>query len=91
MPQLHIIDISKNAATGLITMEARIIDGGNEPNSVGAVERFHVEALDIANNYGGDVERWLQHKGREMLHRHKLRTATHSDIGKWHGQRMEIK
>lgn len=96
MAQLHIIDISKNAVTGLITMEARIIDvaadaanGANEV--IGAVERFHVEALDIANNYGGDVERWLQHKGREMLHRHKLRTAAHNDVGKWHGQRMEIK
>lgn len=95
MAHLHIIDISKNADTGLITMEARIIDAADTARGtgevLGAVERFHVEALDIEKNYGGDVERWLQHKGREMLHRHKLRTATHSDIGKWHGQRMEIK
>lgn len=95
MAHLHIIDISKNATTGLITMEARIIEtvdaGSGKGEVIGAVERFHVEALDIANNYGGDVERWLQHKGREMLQRHKLRTAAHNDIGKWHGRRMEIK
>lgn len=99
MAQMHIIDISKNATTGLITMEARIIDTSADPeqqakgsgDGVGAVERFHVEALEITNKYNGQVERWLAHVGREMLHRHKLRTAAHNDISKWHGKLMDIK
>lgn len=91
MPQLHIMDISKNAATGLITMEAQIIGSADDPNGVGVVERFHVEALEIATKYGGDPERWLRHVGREMLDRHKRRTAAHSDVHKWKGHKMDIK
>lgn len=91
MPQLHIMDISKNASTGLITMEARVIDSEDGANGVGVVERFHVEALEIATVYGGDPERWLQRKSREMLDRHRRRTAAHGDIGKWRGQKMDIK
>jgi hypothetical protein len=92
MAQLDIVDISKNAATGLITVECRVIEPGavGEPQIIGVVERWHVEALDIANNYGGQVEHWLRHVGREMLHRHKLRTAAHDDISRWHGKKMEI-
>jgi hypothetical protein len=84
--QLHILDISKNAGTGLITMEAMVIDNG----VAGVVERFHVESLEIANVYGGDSERWIRHKGREMIDRHKLRVAAHDDINKWKGQKIEI-
>lgn len=90
MAQMHIMDIGKNVATGLITMEARILDPADPVNGVGAIERFHVEALDIANNYGGDVGQWLQHKGREMWVRHKQRTAAHNDLHKWQGQSMNI-
>ncbi len=91
MVQLHIMDISKNASTGLITMEARVIDPADAAHGVGVVERFHVEALEIATVYGGDPERWLQRKGREMLDRHRLRTAAHGNIHKWKGQKMDIK
>lgn len=86
-PKLHIIDVSKNAHTGRITVDARIIDGAQE----GAVETWHIEALEIATKYHGDADAWLAHIAREMHGRHKSRMAAHSDVQKWKGQKIDIK
>ena len=90
MYHLHIMDISKNAITGLIIVEARIIETVDGVETVGAVERSQVEALEIATKYDGNTDAWLARIGREMLERHRLRTAAHTGVEKWKGQRMEI-
>lgn len=93
MAQLHIMDASKNSATGRVTVEARIVDedGIDGVRVEGAVEVWHIEALEITSKYNGLVEAWLRHIGQEMMGRHRARTAVHSDINKWKGQRMDIK
>lgn len=91
MTQLHIKDASKHSDTGRITVEARIMDSVNGVEIEGAVEIWHIEALEIESKYHGRVEGWLEHIGREMLGRHRSRTAVHTDINKWKGKRMDIK
>lgn len=91
MAHIEILDTSKDGTTGYMIVEARVIDEDDPVHKVGAVERSGVEALDIAKNYGGDVDRWLMHIAREMLFRHRQRTAAHTDLHKWKGKRMEIK
>lgn len=90
MFHLHIMDISKNAATGLIIVEARIIETVDDREIMGAVERSQVEALEIATKYDGDTDAWLMRIGREMLQRHRARTTVHTGVEKWQGQRMLI-
>jgi hypothetical protein len=87
-PQLHILDVSKDAMTGHITVEARIID--DRSSVVGAIERWHIEALEISSKYNGQVEGWLEYIGREMLNRHKSRTAAHTSIQRWKGKKLDI-
>jgi len=90
-PKLHIKDVDRNAMTGLITLEARIIDEADPVNGTGAVERWHIEALEITTKYNGDSEAWLNHVAREMLNRHRLRTAAHTSLHGWKGKSMIIK
>jgi hypothetical protein len=88
---LHIIDISKNATTGLILVEARIVETFDDGREIqGAIERSQIEALEIASKYDGDSDVWLLRVGHEMLQRHRLRTAAHTGVNKWKGQRMPL-
>ena len=89
--QLHVIDVSKDGTTGYITVRARIIDPDDPVHGYGAEEKYGMEALEIVQRFHGDVEEFLQWIGRDMLQKHRGRTAVHTDIGKWKGKRIEIK
>lgn len=84
--QIEILNISKDA-NGLISAKFCIHDNGTQ----GAVEKFTISALEIAEKWGGDVERWIRESvAPGMTDNHSRRVAVHTGLAALKGKKLEL-
>jgi len=80
--QLHVAKPSVNGTTGHHTVECHIIehpdDGGGPVH--GIMEKYGIDSLALTSLYGGDVNKWLQSVGQEMLVKHQRRQQINTDL-----------
>jgi len=88
--QLEILEVNKNGVNGHIAVKCRTIDTGDNVHGVGAIEYIAIDPLELQARYHGDAVTWLEHAGREIIHRHRQRTVIHSDLNSLRGQRINI-
>jgi hypothetical protein len=56
----------------------------------GTPETFGCESMALERKFGGDIKKWRQWVGREMLRKHKSRMLANAEILKWSGQEFDI-
>jgi len=84
---LKVTNPTVDGTTGHHTIEVVVIDdGGGE----GVPEKYGIDLPSLDGRFGGDIEKWREWVGQEMLAKHLRRQQVKGEIAKWHGQKFAI-
>jgi hypothetical protein len=80
-----------NRAIGHHTVEVHIENrNGDEVLDQGTMEKYGISTQELDTRFGGDIEKWMEWIGQQMLHKYKQSVNVHTDLLKVHGTAIPI-
>jgi hypothetical protein len=90
--QLKVLNPSIHGVTGHHTIEVIVVETADNGSTIeGVPEKYGIDSMVLRDVYAGDVKKWLQVVGQEMLEKHQQRQAAHLDLLALDGQSIDLK
>ena len=89
--QLVITSAGITGTTGHHTVQCHIQETHDDGAVVnGLSDTWGIESIALQRQHGGDVVKWRNWIGNQMLDRHRLRMMAQAEIATWHGKAFDI-
>jgi hypothetical protein len=89
--QLKIEKPSVDGTTGHHTILVHIIELTDSNQTIAGIkETYAIESTALDLKFGGDIQKWLQWVGQEMLTKHVRRTQSHMELISLNGKTIDL-
>jgi hypothetical protein len=88
--KLKLKNTSIDGTTGHHRLDCWIEERAGEAILLGAVESYGIDLGSLNSQFGGEVEKWLNWIGQDMLKKHLNRMNVHREIASWEGREIPL-